>query len=95
MVVGVNTGVPHGNHNKMTGHFVNIVGRGIEWNGISFGNFYMFYDNALSPPIGNNTSVNRFRREDFMENGSLVTKMFYMNSDYRKRYFITEIRRNK
>ncbi len=41
------------NRNKLVGHFVNIVGRGLDQNG----NYYIYWDNAY---FGTNTQINRF-----------------------------------
>ena len=92
LVVGVSTGVKHGNNNPNTGHFLNFVGMGFDING----NYFSYYDNATSDiPKGTNLKENRFYFG--FKNGTEHVLLDTSNVIVRNvtEYIISEIRRNQ
>ncbi len=93
VMVGVYDQTEAGNHNHLTGHFVNIVGMGFD----ERGNYFSYYDNADSKAsIGTNLEKNKLYESKTQGQGLPI---FYDDTDLGVRgaeqYVLTEVRRNK
>ena len=96
VVVGVWTGKDVGNNNKMTGHFINIVSVGIEWDYMNnkFNNVYHYYDNG-TPRRGTNLDHNTLRFGNFTQKGVNTRTLFKDAFETLGRFYkMTEVRIN-
>ena len=91
VIVGIYNQTAVGNHNPLTGHFVNIVGMGFD----ERGNYFSYYDNANSTvSIGTNLENNKFY-EAKIQNQPIFYDKTNLGVQGAKLYILTEIRRNK
>ena len=88
VIVGLSTGEIGRNHNKYTGHFVNVVSVSLEYKDGHFENGFHYFDNAIRS-TGTNLEVNKLVYG--WSNGNMVL----YNPLRDRNHILTEIRRNR